>query len=75
LVLETISNKVCLEFRITKEDLLKRGRKNKRSDARAAFCFQSHQKERIPLSVIARYLQTTIPPIAAHVKRYTVKNK
>jgi putative transposase len=74
LVLDTISNKVCLEFRITKEDLLKRGRKNKRSKARAAFCFQSHQNERIPLSVIARYLMTTIPPIAAHVKNHTVKN-
>jgi putative transposase len=75
LVLDTISKKVCLEFGITKDELLKRGRKNKRSDARAAFCYQSHQVELITLSAIAKYLHTTIPPIAAHVKKLTNKEK
>jgi putative transposase len=74
-VLETISNKVCIEYGITKDELLKRGKKNKRSDARAAFCYQSHQKELIPLAAIAGYLRTTIPPIAAHVKRNHVSSK
>ncbi len=68
-VLETISNKVCTEFGITKDELLKRGKKNKRSEARAAFCYQLHFEELIPLSIIAGYLRTTISPIAAHVKR------
>ena len=73
LVLETISNKVCKEFGIAKDELLRRGRKNKRSDARTAFCYQSHRVELIPLAAIAKYLHTTIPPIAAHVKRHICK--
>jgi REP element-mobilizing transposase RayT len=71
-VLQTVSDKVCKEFGITKDELLKRGKKNKRSDARAAFCYQSHKLEFIPLSVIAEYLQITIPPVAALVKRQTL---
>jgi hypothetical protein len=65
---------VCLEYGIAKDELLKRGKKDKRTDARAAFCHQSHLIEFIPLSVIAAYLRTTIPPIAAHVKRHYVKS-
>jgi putative transposase len=73
LVLETISTKVCAEYGITKDELFRRGRRNKRSDARAAFCSQSHLGEHIPLSVIAAYLRTTIPPIAVHVKKQFCK--
>jgi REP element-mobilizing transposase RayT len=73
LVLDTISNKVCTEFGIAKNELLRRGRKNKRSDARAAFCYQSHRVELIPLSVIAKYLHTTIPPIAVLVNKQLCK--
>jgi hypothetical protein len=74
-VLETISNKVCAEYGITKDQLLKRGKKDKRSGARAAFCQQSHLNELIPLSVIAGYLRTTISPVAAHIKKYNANNK
>jgi len=73
LVLETISNKVCTEYGITKDELLKRGKMNKRSDARAAFCYQLHLTELIPLSVIAEYLRTTISPISVHVKKQLCK--
>jgi REP element-mobilizing transposase RayT len=68
-VLDTISNKICTEYGITHDDLFKRGRKNKLSLARADFCYQSHLKELIPLSVIAGFLRTTISPIALLVKK------
>ncbi len=70
-VLETISNKVCKEYDITREELMKRGKSNKRSHARAALCYQLHNIELIPLSIIAGYLRTTISPIAALLKKCT----
>jgi len=72
-VLESISNKVCTEYGITKDELSKRGKKDKRSNARTAFCYQLHLEELIPLSVIAEYLRTTISPISAHVKKQLCK--
>jgi REP element-mobilizing transposase RayT len=68
-VLETVSKKICTRFGITIAELKKRGRKNTRSEARAAFCYQLHIKELVPLSNIAAYLCTTISPIAVLVRK------
>ena len=70
-VLEEVARRVCETYSISLEELMKRGRKDKRSKARAEFCYQSHEQELIPLSVIARFLKTTIPPIAVLVKQGT----
>ena len=68
-ILKTESEKVCADFGITTQELKNRGRNNKRSLARIAFCYQCHIKELIPLSIIARYLRITIPPVAAMIKK------
>jgi hypothetical protein len=68
-VLEEVARRICETYSISLEELMKRGRKDKRSKARAEFCYQSHEQELIPLSVIARFLKTTIPPIAVLVKQ------
>jgi len=70
-VLKKISIEVCQEYDITESDLMKRGRKNKRSQARADFCYRSHVMELIPLSVIAEFLRVTISPIAVLVSKGT----
>jgi len=68
-VLDDVSKKVCKEYGIKESDLMKRGRKNSRSDARAVFCYRLHEKEFIPLAVIANFLGTTISPIAVLVQK------
>ena len=65
------SKGVCTKHDITHEELLNRGRSNRRSEARAVFCYRCHVKELIPLSVIARYLRITISPVAVLVKKGT----
>jgi putative transposase len=70
-VLETVAKKVCAAYEITSAELMKRGKKNKRSFARAAFCYECHVKEFIPLSIIAQYLQITISPVAVLVNKGT----
>lgn len=71
-VLDTIAKKICTGYEITLSELLiKRGRKSKRSDARAAFCYEAHILEFIPLSIIAQFLQMTISPVDALVKKGT----
>jgi putative transposase len=72
-VLETVSKKVCTSFEISSTELMKKGKRNTkmRTDARAAFCYESHTIEFLPLSIIAQYLQMTISPVAALVKRGT----
>ena len=74
-VLENIAQKVCQEYRITINELKRRGRKNNRAFARAVFCYRLHIQEFIPLSVIARFLGTTISPIAILVQKGTVINE
>jgi REP element-mobilizing transposase RayT len=68
-VLETISKEVCQKYGITISELKKRGKRNIRADARAAFCYRLHVVEFIPLMVIASYLGTTISPIACLVNK------
>lgn len=68
-VMETISKQVCEKYGITENELKKRGRMNTRTEARAVFCFLLHIKEAIPLSVISRFLGTTISPVAVLVQR------
>lgn len=72
-VLDKIAAEVCTEFRIRREDLMCRGKKNVRSDARAAFCYRLHIDELIPLTRIADYLKITIPPIAILVQKGRLK--
>lgn len=71
-VMETVSKQVCERYGITESDLKKRGRMDTRTEARAVFCYLSHIKEAIPLSVISRFLGTTISPIAVLVQRGAV---
>jgi hypothetical protein len=71
-VLNNLSDKICTDYGFTKDELLRRGKKNKRSEARAAFCSQAHLEELIPLSVIARYLKMTISPVSVLIKRSLV---
>lgn len=68
-VLENISQKVCQQYGITESELKKRGRKNTRAEARAVFCYLLHVIEFVPLTIIARYLGTTISPIAILVQK------
>jgi REP element-mobilizing transposase RayT len=72
-VLETVSKKVCTSYDISSAELLKKGKRNTkmRTDARAAFCYESHMNELLPLSIIAQHLQMTISPVAALVKKGT----
>ncbi|NLP04014.1 MAG: hypothetical protein GX089_16085 [Fibrobacter sp.] len=56
-VLEEVAGRVCEAHDITLEELMKRGRKDKRSKARAEFCNRSHEQELIPLSVICQIPQ------------------
>ncbi len=71
-VLDTLSAKVCIDYGFTNDELFRRGKKNKISEARAAFCSQAHLEELIPLSVIARYLKMTISPVSVLVQRSQV---
>ena len=74
-VLGIEKKKACTEHDINHEEFMNKGHNNNRSRARAAFCYQCHEKELIPLSVIARYLRITISPVAVLVKKGTpVKN-
>ena len=75
-VLGIISKEVCPEHDITHEELMKKGsNNNKRSRARAAFCYRCHVKELLPLSVIAQYLRITISPVTILVKKGTPVKK
>lgn len=71
-VLENLSDKICTDYGFTNDVLLRRGKNNKRSEARAAFCRQAHLEELIPLSVIARYLKMTISPVSVLVNKSLV---
>jgi len=57
--MEKLAGRICGEYSIKKGDLLSRGRKSCRSDARALFCYHAHVEELIPLSVIGRFLRIT----------------
>ena len=68
-ILKRIESKVCEKYSLKSDELKKRGRMDRRTLARADFCYQSHIQELIPLAVIADYLDITIPPVAALVER------
>ncbi len=67
-VLEKIADETCRRFNISREELMRRGWKNKRSDARATFCFQVHTVELLPQTIIADFLKTTVSPISTLVR-------
>ena len=75
IVLDTEANKVCTEHDISHEELMNRGRMDKRTEARAAFCYRCHIKELIPLSVIAGYLRITISSVDVLVKKGALRSR
>jgi len=68
-VLRKAAQETCREFGIGADELLVRGRRSARSAARARFCSRVHREELLPMSVIARHLNITIPSVAALVRR------
>jgi putative transposase len=68
-VLEAVAAKACSKFAVQTEDLMQRGRSNRRTAARAEFCRMAHFDERLPYAAIARFLGTTIPPVVILSKR------
>ncbi|MFP4165423.1 MAG: hypothetical protein ACLFVE_15730, partial [Chitinispirillaceae bacterium] len=67
-VLKKIAVEICEKYKITRDDLLQRGRKKKRSDARAEFCYQVRMKELLPATVIAEFLRISVSPVAKLVR-------
>ena len=74
-VLEAESKNACTHFEVTIEELKTKGRKNRRSEARAVFCYRTHVLELIPLSVIAKYLGVSISSVAVLVKKGALQNR
>jgi putative transposase len=75
-VLEKIALKVSRSHGIKIEDLFQKGRLDDRSRARELFCYQAYYEEKIPFSIIAGFLGTTITPVvflAHHAKRKMIK--
>lgn len=70
-VLKQTAEKICEKFKITQEELMRRGKMNVRSDARAEFCHHAHIKELLPISVIAEFLNMTISPVSVLVRKGT----
>jgi REP element-mobilizing transposase RayT len=68
-ILEKLSNRICEQFKLQRNDLLIRGRRNARSEARSAFCFRASREELIPHSVIAHFLHVTIPTVSFMIAR------
>jgi REP element-mobilizing transposase RayT len=69
LALREIAVKVCSIYSIKPNELLTRGRQSVRSDARASFCYLTHEEELLPMAVIARFLHITIPSVATLFRR------
>jgi putative transposase len=68
-IIDKIALEACSKFNISPDDLIKRGRCNQRSFARAYFCNILYTNEKIPLSVIANYLTIFISPVAKLVEK------
>jgi len=68
-LLQTKSEEICRAYNITLSELKRRGRKNSRSKARAAFCYQLHVEQYIPQAVIARFLGITISPVSVLIQK------
>ncbi|MFP4164512.1 MAG: transposase [Chitinispirillaceae bacterium] len=67
-VLKKAADEICEKYQISRDDLLQRGRKDIRSDARAEFCYKVRMKELLPASVIADFLRISVSPVAVLVR-------
>jgi len=68
-VLEKIEKKVRSKFSFDEKALFKRGRRNDHTLARVEFCHVAHVNELLPLSVIARYLNISIPAVSKLINK------
>lgn len=68
-VLKKIHEEIRNAYRLQKGELYKRARQSIRADARSVFCFKAHKEELLPLSIIGRYLNISIPSVTNLVKR------
>lgn len=74
-VLKQTADEVCKKFEITTDELMKRGRKNSVSDARAEFCYRAHIEELLPIAAIADFLVITLSPVSVLVKNGALSKK
>jgi putative transposase len=68
-VLKRIASEACNIFKLTLEDLRRRGRRNARSWARAYFCYKALTDELLPLTAIANFLAICLSPTAVLAKQ------
>jgi hypothetical protein len=73
-ILEKIALEICRKFEINENSLFSKGRRNSISQAREEFCFRAYYKEKLPLSVIARFLGITITPVSFLARQGMEKN-
>ena len=73
-ILEKIALEICRKFEINENSLFSKGRRNSISQAREQFCFRAYYKEKLLLSVIARFLGITITPVSFLARRGMEKN-
>lgn len=74
-ILEKIASDTCIKFEISKEKLLQKNSKGDRSKARAAFCYQAHIMELLPIKAIAEYLKLTSSPVSVLVQNGALLKK
>jgi len=74
-VLEKIAAEVCRQFEIKEDCLFSKGRRNSISQAREHFCYRACYEEKLPLSVIARFLGITVTPTFFLARRGKPKKK
>lgn len=67
-VLGKIHKEICAAYNIRQEELFRRARQSARAKARFAFCYKTHKEELLPLSVISRYLNISIPSVTNLMK-------
>ncbi|MBD3422187.1 MAG: hypothetical protein GF398_18905 [Chitinivibrionales bacterium] len=62
-VLDKLALETCRKFKLSIDELQRKGRQNKRTQARMYFCSRAHYKELVPYGKIAEFLKITIPPV------------
>lgn len=60
-------SKVCKIYSLYENNLLRKGRQNKISEAKALICYLSNKEIGISLSQIAEYFEISIPAISKNV--------
>lgn len=67
-ILEKTAINICKQFEVNKEELLQKNPKGNLCKARAAFCYQAHIVETLPIKAIASFLNLTISPVSVLVQ-------